>query len=93
MEVFRKRIEAANTLILITESDTNRLRDVKHIGDVVPAVRIVHGRQIVINHARPILFKQSYQRIRARPAIEPQGEGIFGRGLSRFEEPVENMNL
>jgi hypothetical protein len=44
MEVFGKRVKAANSLLLVTETHTNRLRDIQHIRDITPAVRIVNGR-------------------------------------------------
>jgi hypothetical protein len=57
MEVFGPRVEAADTLLLVTESSTNGLRDVQHVGYIVPAVRVVGCRQVLSEHARPVLFE------------------------------------
>jgi MinD superfamily P-loop ATPase len=57
MEVFGPRVEAADTLLLVTESSTNGLRDVQHVGYIVPAVRVVGCRQVLSEHAWPVLFE------------------------------------
>lgn len=59
MEVFGPRVEAANTLLLVAETDTDRLGDVQHIRNIIPAVRVVHSRQVIIDHARSIFFEQA----------------------------------
>jgi len=71
MKIRRPGIDAANALLLVAESCTDGLRDVQHIGNVVPAVRVVRGRQILSQHARSILFKETNQRIRSWPTIKP----------------------
>jgi hypothetical protein len=63
MEVFRERIETSYTLLLVAETCPDRLRDIQHVGDIVPAVRIVYCCKVVINHARSILLEQTDERI------------------------------
>lgn len=59
MEVLRPRVEAANTLLLVTKSSTDRLRDVQHIGHIIPAVWVIGRRQVLSQHAWSILFEQT----------------------------------
>lgn len=63
MEVFRQWVEAANTLLLVAVAHSNRLGDVQHVGNVVPAVWVVRCRQVVIDHTRSVLFEQADQAI------------------------------
>lgn len=93
MEVLRPRVEAADTLLLVTEACADGLRDVQHVGHIVPAVRVVNSRQVFSETAGSILFKQADQTVRSRTAIEPKREGIRFRLVARFKEPVENMDL
>jgi hypothetical protein len=59
VEVLGEGVEASNALLLVTETRTNRLGNVQHVGDVVPAVWVVNCRQVVINHARSVLFEKA----------------------------------
>jgi hypothetical protein len=63
VEVLRVRVEAANALFLVTETCAHGLRDVQHVGDIVPAVWVVLSRQVIIDHARSVLFEKTDQRV------------------------------
>jgi len=93
VKVFRPRVEAANTLLLVTKACADGLGDVQHVGNVVPAVRVVNRCQILVNTARSIFFEEPDQRIRTWSTIEPERKGVFGRIVARFEKPIEYVDL
>lgn len=93
MEVFGPGVEATNSLLLVTEAGANRLGDVQHVGDVVPAVGVVCSREVIIDEARSILLKEANERVRSRSSVQPQGEGVCSRVIARFKEPEEDVNL
>lgn len=93
MEVLRQWVEAADTLLLVAEASADGLRNVQHVGNIVPTVGVVHSRQVLSQHARSILFEQANQTVRSRPAVQPKREGIFGWFVSGLEEPVKDVDL
>lgn len=79
MKIFRQRIEASNTLLLVAEPRPHWLRNVQHVRDIVPAVWVVCCGEIFIKHTRTVFLEESNERIAARPAIQPQCKWVLGR--------------
>ena len=93
MKVFRERIETSYTLLLVAETCSYRLRDIQHVGDIVPAVRIVLRGDVFVNVAGSIFFEKTNQRVATRSTIEPEGEWIICWIVPTLKEPVEYVNL
>ena len=80
-------------MLLVTEACANWLGDVQHVGDIVPAVGVIVRRQVVVQHARSILLKQTNKTVRAWTTIKPESKRVLIWVIAGLEEPVEDVDL
>lgn len=88
----RRWVEVGRHGCGIAVADLRGLVDEDHVGHIRPGIRVVDGLTVRRDPAWAEFLEQTDHRRRARPAVDPDGQGRLGRvDVASFKEPPEDV--